>query len=307
MNSQELTERLRENLEERGFRSAIISSSHAPELRLTIEHGLRSGLINEAVYRQYAAYFDNMLTQDSSWARSIIAVAVPRPMLEVVFSVNGKKRSTIIPPTYEHSVDETLADLIKGIMEPQGYRVDRAALPQKLLATRSGLARYGKNNIAYVDGIGSFLRLLAFYSDFPAVEDAWQEPQILEECTKCNACIKKCPTGAIDPDRFQLHAEKCLTFHNESSEDFPSWIDESWHHCLIGCLRCQQFCPANKDVWSWTERFAEFSEEESALLLGGVAQSELPPSLIAKFEKTGLLDDSVLLARNLRSVSGISG
>ena len=307
MDSREITERLRSTLDRRGFRSAIVSSVHTAELRMIMESGLHSGRINDAIYRQYAVYFDNMLTQDVSWAQSIIAVAVPRPILDLVFTINGEKRSTIIPPTYEYSVDETVTALVDEVLKPHGYRIIRATIPQKLLVTHVGLARYGKNNIAYIEGMGSFHRLIAFYTDLPIAHDTWQAPKMLEECAGCNACTKKCPTGAIDPDQFQLHAEKCLTFHNESSEAFPSWIDKSWHHCLVGCMKCQQYCPVNKDFRLWTNRFAEFTEEESALLLSGVAQSEMPQSLIAKFAGTDLLENSVSLARNLRSALAASG
>jgi len=172
----------------------------------------------------------------------------------------------------------------------------------KLLAARSGLARYGRNNIAYVEGMGSFLRLLAFYSDLPCANDYWQQPQALDECANCRACTNMCPSGAIDPDQFQLRADRCLTFHNESPQAFPSWIQESWHHCLIGCMKCQDSCPLNKDLQSWKERFAEFTEAETTALLSGVKSSELPASVITKFSDTDLLEDPVGLARNLKSV-----
>jgi epoxyqueuosine reductase len=223
-------------------------------------------------------------------------------MLEVVLSVGGKQRSVIIPPTYEHSVDETVTSTIEDVLAPHGYRISRAILPQKLLAAHSGLACYGKNNITFVDGLGSFHRPLAFYSDLPCEHDTWQEPQMLDECNRCTTCIKKCPTGAIDPERFQLHAERCLTYYNESPEPFPSWLDKSWHHCLIGCMRCQSYCPVNKDVRSWTERYAELTDEETELVLNGGPKEGLPESLLAKLENTGLLDDPAVLARNLKSV-----
>jgi epoxyqueuosine reductase len=302
MNTQGIAERLQLILGEQGFRSAIVSATHANDLRQTIEDNLRAGQIDEAVYRQYSVYFDEMLTQDNSWARSIIAVAAPRPILEVVFTIEGKRHSTIIPPTYEHSVDKTVTAILDDELKGHGYRVTRASLPQKLLAAHTGLACYGKNNIAYVDGMGSFHRLIAFYTDLPVIHDNWQAPEVLDECTGCNACTKKCPTGAIDPDQFRLHAERCLTFHNESSATFPSWIDESWHHCLVGCMKCQQYCPVNRDFRFWINRFAEFTAEESALLLSGVEQSKMPRNLTAKFADTDLLEDSISLARNLRSV-----
>jgi hypothetical protein len=57
---------------------------------------------------------------------------------------------------------------------------------------------------------------------------------------------KKCPTAAIKPDQFLLHAEYCLTFHNEKRGEFPEWIGTPAHHCLVGCMRCQIICPENK-------------------------------------------------------------
>lgn len=307
MSLKEMTDTLQAVLIRRGFRSAIVSAAHASELRETIERSRASGLIDDGVCRQYAAYFENMLTQNFPWARSIIAVAVPRPMLEATFIIEGKRHSVIIPPTYEHSIDETVAAIIETALSPYGFQIHRATLPQKLLAARSGLARYGKNSIAYVEGMGSFHRLIAFYTDLPIANDTWLDPLLLDECSGCNACSKKCPTGAIAPDRFQLRAERCLTYHNESSEPFPRWIHASWHHCLVGCMICQNCCPVNKDVRSWKELFAEFTDKESALLLNGAAIDELPPSLVTKFEDTDLLDDPGGLARNLRSVLAAMG
>ncbi len=302
MKYREIEEKLHSALLRSGFRSAIVSAAHVPELRETITKNRSLGLIDDGVYRQYEDYFSNMLTQDVPWARSIIAVSIPRPMLEAIFTVAGQRRSVVIPPTYEHGVDETVTAAIESELAPHGYQISRGTLPQKLLATRCGLARYGRNNITYVEGVGSFHRLLAFYTDLPTLDDKWQDPQVLDECSGCTACIMKCPTGAIDPDQFQLRAERCLTYHNESSEPFPPWIQESWHHCLVGCMKCQHYCPVNKDIRSWSERFAEFTDEESALLLSGATKDELPSGLIFKFNGTGLLEDPGGLARNLSSV-----
>jgi len=95
------------------------------------------------------------------------------------------------------------------------YQIARMALPLKILAVRSELASYGKNNISYIPGMGSFYRLIAFYSDFPCQEDIWLEPQMMKHCHNCSACLDNCPTGAITSGGFLLHAERCITFHNE--------------------------------------------------------------------------------------------
>lgn len=62
-----------------------------------------------------------------------------------------------------------------------------APLPQKLLAARSGLARYGKNNIAYVPKFGSHHILVSYYSSLPCVEETWTEPLMLDACRRCTA------------------------------------------------------------------------------------------------------------------------
>lgn len=302
MNATSVEKSLMTALNRHGFKAKIVSAEHIPELLESIRENLESGKIDKAVYRNYGKCFDGSGTDIFDWTRSIIVIAAPSPMLEVKFTVDDKKQFAIIPPTYVHSADQTAKSVIETVIEANGYRFSRAALPEKLLAVRSGLARYGKNNIVYVDGMGSFVRLLAFYTDLPVINDTWRKPLVLDECARCKACIKKCPTGAIDPDDFQLRAEKCLTFHSESPGPFPDWIDESWHHCLIGCMRCQQYCPVNKDFRHWIKHYTEFSEEETAQLLSGNSENGLPDKWASKFKDSDLSSNPSILARNLKSV-----
>lgn len=92
----------------------------------------------------------------------------------------------------------------------EGYEIATPLLPQKLLAARSGLVEYERNNITYVQGMGSFMRLTAVYSDMQIESDYWQEPKMMTRYQDCNLCQKSCPTAAVSSDRFLLHAEKSL-------------------------------------------------------------------------------------------------
>jgi epoxyqueuosine reductase len=83
-----------------------------------------------------------------------------------------------------------------------GYHLAKPLLPLKTLAVYSGLARYGRNNISYVTGFGSYLQLMGAFSDLPCESDPWCEPKTLDRCSKCIACLQHCPTGAIADDRF---------------------------------------------------------------------------------------------------------
>jgi len=149
--------------------------------------------------------------------------------------------------------------------------------------------------------MGSFLQLVAIYSDMPCEEDSWQEAAMMQTCEACELCRRACPTGAIPSDRFLLRAERCITYHNEKRGDvpFPNWMDVSWHNCLEGCMRCQRACPLNKQFLGWIGEEAVFSEKETVLLLEGESRDKLPRETIRKLELLDILDDLNILPRNL--------
>ncbi len=289
-------------LGEAGFKARIVSVKHLAELRDEIERNHSQGLLDDGLYRDYSYAFNFEVPEALPQARSIIVVAAPVPAEQTTFTVNGRSFQTIIPSTYNVSTDQQAADCITQILKPEGYQLMRAAVPVKLLATRSGLAKYGKNNITYVEGMGSYHRLTAFYTDAPIFEDHWQKPGMLDRCKTCTACVKKCPTGAISTDRFLLHAEKCITYYNESEKPFPEWIDASWHNCLIGCMICQDVCPENPPSVRRTVHVAAFSEDETDQILKNVPKENLNPQTVVKLNCVYPPDDYKLLSRNLKAL-----
>ena len=124
---------------------------------------------------------------------------------------------------------------------------------------------------------------------------------MLERCQNCQACIRKCPTGAISPERFLIHAERCITFYNEKPGDvpFPGWLDPAWHNCLIGCMYCQKICPENRSVLDWVEARGEFSDEETQMVLAGVLARDLPAETQRKLARLDLAESLGILPRNL--------
>jgi epoxyqueuosine reductase len=290
-------------LEERGYKGCIVSIQHLGDLQEEIEGHHRQGLFDEEFYQTWITRFAFSPPDSLPGARSLIVVAIPQPQIRVVFTWNAETRPLIIPPTYVgyEETNKQVEDSLAGILGPAGYRVAQATLPIKLLAVRSGLGAYGKNNICYVPGMGSFHQLAAFYSDLPCQEDNWQELQMMESCQNCSACLRNCPTGAGTSERFLLRAERCITFHNERGGDFPfpAWLDPSWHNCLIGCLDCQRVCPQNKDFLEWVEEGVEFSQEETALILEGVPLDQLPAATVRKLEQIDFTEFPDVLPRNL--------
>ncbi len=290
-------------LTEQSYQGRIASVERLRDLQEEIEGRYRQGLFDEEFYQERLAWFDFRIPDSLPEAKSLIVVAVPRPQSQAVFTWNGESRALLLPPTYV-AYEETrkrVEDLLAGILDPREYRIAGTKLPLKLLAVRSGLGLYGRNNICYVAGMGSFLQLVAFYSDLPCQKDSWQKTRMMKRCQNCHACRLNCPTEAIPSDRFLLHAERCIVFHNEKEGNvpFPEWIDPSWHNCVVGCFHCQKICPENKDYLQWIEGIEEFSEEETAHLLQGVALDQLPTATARKLKKLDLIEYLDSLPRNL--------
>ena len=298
----QIIKKLQFQVEKQGNKARIVSSKHVSVLQQEINTWRRKRMFCEELDRDYLTEFNFKTPENPFKAESIIIVASPQPKIQVSFVVNGKSIPVIIPPTYCNSSDEKVENLLLRILKPEGFHVSKAILPWKSLAVHSGLAEYGKNNIAYVQGMGSFFRLTAFYSDLPSQEDAWIEHRAMERCYKCSACLKSCPAEAISSERFLLHAERCITFHNESQRAFPSWLDPSWHHCLVGCLRCQVICPENKDYRDWVENKVIFSEAETTLLLNRLPMDKLPAKTENKLEELHMMEYLKILPRNMRAL-----
>jgi epoxyqueuosine reductase len=291
------------HLAEDGYQGRIVSIQHLPELQEEIEGRYKKGLLDKEFYQGRLAWFDFRIPDGLPEAKSLIIVAVPRPQSQAIFTWKGETRALILPPTYV-AYDQTrnrIEKLLAEILATRGYHVARTKLPLKLLAVRSGLGEYGRNNICYVSGMGSFLQLVAVYTDMPCRKDSWREAQMMKRCERCQACHRSCPTGAIPSDRFLLHAERCIVFHNEKKGDilFPEWIDPSWHNCLVGCFHCQRVCPEDKNFLQWIEEKEEFSQEETALLLEGVPRDRLPTITVRKLEHLDLIESLDSLPRNL--------
>jgi len=198
-----------------------------------------------------------------------------------------------------------MGGIVRDIITSNGYKLEYIHwFPQKRFAVRGGLSEYGRNNITYMDGMGSFFEFATFKSDMPCDgEYTWREVKNMDLCDGCNLCINNCPTKAILPGRFLIDNEKCLTRYNEyGTEPFPEWIPETAHHRLIGCFKCQDICPKNQEILNNITETAEFSEDETELLLSGTPIENLPQDLVDKVRKYGMEYYYASIPRNLNAM-----
>jgi len=242
-------------------------------------------------------------------ARTAILLAVPRPAHHVTFTLETGPLDALLPPTYVQygQARERLRRSLQRFLHGKAHLLDLLRAPLRATAARLGLVQYGLNNLAYIPELGSYHQIVGFLTDFvPSDPSPYPAgpPRVMPRCKDCGLCRETCPTGAIPEDRFLLRAERCLTFHNEAPEPWPSWMDASLHHCLMGCLRCQETCPENPGPPAIEPTDVVFTAEETGAMLEPNENRSGPrwDSIRRKLRLLALEEDEALVGRNLRAL-----
>ncbi len=193
-------------------------------------------------------------------ARSIISVAYDYSHTAYPETLVGKigriyqARCYFAAPSQTHGARQ---ELFKGFLREKGCNVlEGIMVPDRMVAARAGVATYGENNFAYVEGAGSFVCLSSFVVDAELEVDA---PTVESGCPpKCGKCREACPTGALVAPR-TLDPRRCLPSNHWSCRyardeeamrfnDIPEDVREAMGSAVHGCDLCQQACPRNHKV-----------------------------------------------------------
>ncbi len=193
MNS--LLQNLSTEMEKHAYKMRLVPVQHLADLQQDIVGRHAQGLFDEQFYATRLTFYDFQLPETLPTAQSIIVVAAPSPQTRVTFSQNEKTVALTIPPTYVgyNLLPQKIEAILTEQLAPHGFRTTHVRLPLKSLAVHSGLSEYGRNNIAYTPGMGSFFQLVAYFSDLPCPEDSWREPVILERCQNVQSLHQQLP------------------------------------------------------------------------------------------------------------------
>jgi len=292
---------LKTKLEDAGFQFRTFKIEHLEEISTVFSDLARQGILDKDFYRDNLTNFNFSCKNIMDNPKSVIVMASPQYKSFVEFRYEGKPYEAVIPPIYRYpEINNRITDTLNSVFTESGFSFTKPVLPLKLLAVKSGLGKYGRNNLCYVPGMGSFVMLNAYITDYEFEEDSWGDVQVLESCESCTACIESCPTGAIANDRFLIRAQKCITNFNEYDVPMPDWIKPDWHNSVIGCMKCQAACPHNSSFIDMVDERIFFNAEESKLVLNGCAFDNLPQEARNKLSNSGLEDYYHVLPRNMR-------
>ncbi len=153
---------------------------------------------------------------------------------------SGKAYSTM-PVT-----SSMLAQFIRGL----GYKAIPSGNDSAInipLAIDAGLGELGRNGLLITPEYGPRVRISKVFTDLPLTADEPTDFGVLEFCSKCKKCAKRCPSQAImygerttEPHnicnatgelKWPINAERCFAF---------------WSRNQGACMTCIQTCPFNK-------------------------------------------------------------
>lgn len=281
------------NLESAGFRAAFLPYHAIAQINKSYDDLFEKS--KDIAYAQNAVkHFQNNQPPNIPFEPlSFLIIAHPGHYAQFVLSIKGEQIAIPIPPPFNEPTEQKRFDDIVESITKDHKTAHTRGISQKLLTVLSGLGRYGKNNICYIEKLGSYFNLRAFYTDIPC-EDNSQPLKFLDECEACGLCRENCPTGAIGQSTV-IDAARCLSMYNEVDGAMPEWIPQNAHHTMISCLRCQEICPVNVSLPKKIVYSLELDETETQALISSDSLT-MPPELKQKLSGFGLDDGFISIA-----------
>ena len=275
------------------FKHKIVSVKRFTDLQNDIDVLLSGNkLSNNRVFRSYIDTKKFIIPEEFPDAKSVIVIAKKTRVAYIDFAYKGKIHNLLLPsPYYDDGTKiEDVEKYIFGEIFHQSklespYKIQRTKnLFLKTLAVRSGLSKYGRNNISYVTEMGSFYDLYSYFTDYIPENYDWSNERLMDLCESCTICTNVCPTSAIREEEFVIDVDRCLPLYNEVQGEFPSDLPSDIHHTLMGCVRCQFACPANKNMITNPRYFQPITERETRMVLEGRKNKRLARRLCKKLK-----------------------
>ncbi len=303
-----MLDRLQEWARVRGYRVAAGPATVLPQALEDVAARARGGELDPDLVTKWLRWLAEPTLPSDLGSRAVIAVAVPCPALWIAFELPDGIVEARVPPTYgeDARMDQTIVAELKALLPELDGDLVPLRGPRKAVATRLGLTEYGRNNVTYARGLGSYVLLCAVLTGAaPALPlPAPRGPASMAACASCDACLAACPTGAIPRQRFLLNAERCLVAFNEAPGSWPRWIPASAHNCLVGCMACQEICPSNEGMLVERDSRVTFDREETEAILRAAPDKGAAPwtAISEKLSRLGLNGYLPVIGRNLQAL-----
>lgn len=166
---------------------------------------------------------------------------------------------------YAYGTDyhEAIRSLLTAVLEQTNISsscricIDSAPVSERFWAIRAGIGYRGDNGALIVPGIGPEVFLAEILTTIEFEPDSPSNAEFLHsnaECLHCGACLRACPTGALQPDG-TIDCRRCISYL--TIEHRGPWTDPdaiaamstpAGRHSLFGCDCCITACPLRSNT-----------------------------------------------------------
>jgi epoxyqueuosine reductase len=145
-----------------------------------------------------------------------------------------------------YPVVRQIAERVVSFIEAHGHTaIQGQHIPLKFVADRIGIGAYGKNGILQTEKYGSYIALRNVLTDAELAPDDCDKT--MTQCSKCERCIRACPTGALYAP-YKVNPKLCINPITRRQAYIEPHIRSKMQNWIHGCDICQEVCPANRDL-----------------------------------------------------------
>ena len=110
-------------LAENKCQARFLSIEHVVDLQKDMEKLIKGKFFDEEFHQEYVSRFEFNANEKLANAQSIIVIAYPQPQTKVILNWEGRRFTTIIPPTYpEVEYTQEIKALLNPILDLTGYK-----------------------------------------------------------------------------------------------------------------------------------------------------------------------------------------
>lgn len=234
-----------------GFATAgPVSEDEDRRLRGWLAAGHHAGMAWMERHADLRRNLDNVLPG----TRTVISLAFPY--------APERERPSDLPylSRYAYGTDyhEAIRSLLTAVLEQTNILsscricIDSAPVSERFWAIRAGIGYRGNNGALIVPGIGPEVFLAEILTTIEFEPDSPSNA----ECLHCGACLRACPTGALQADG-SIDCRRCISYL--TIEHRGPWTDPdaiaamstpAGRTSLFGCDRCITACPLRNNTSS---------------------------------------------------------
>lgn len=206
---------------------------------------IRKGFHGEMEYLERHLSLRNHTDNLLPGAKTVISLAFSFSQKEMF----GENKPYIATYAYGEDYHISLRELLTPILDDikctfgGEWRIciDSAPLAERYWALKSGIGKRGLNGMVIING-DVFSFLVEILTTLEITPDESSE----NYCERCGACIKNCPTRALNGDG-TMNACLCLNYltiekKGEFNETEINLLNKD-SGCLFGCDKCLRVCP----------------------------------------------------------------